>query len=163
MSGEVHELVETLRSGSEAARRDAAEKLARLEAEAQAAAVPLVEACASADETLRDWAVAALEGLGPPDAKDVGPLAALVEHSSLDVAYWAATLLGRLRGQAAAAVPALVEALGEGHEMPLRQRAAWALGHIGPAAAAARESLQRAAEDADCRLARLAQDALGRL
>jgi hypothetical protein len=163
MTAEIETLVAALQTGSAAARLAAAEKLAALESAAHAAAVPLVEACAAEDAALRDWAVAALEGLGPPAAKDVAALAALLKHASLDAAYWAATLLGRLQGQAAAAVPALVAALGDQNEMPLRERAAWALGQIGPPASAAREALERAAAGADRRLARLAAEALARL
>ena len=40
------------------------------------------------------------------------------------------------------------------------QRAAWALGKIGPAAAAGRAALEKAAAAADPRLARLAREAL---
>jgi HEAT repeat protein len=163
MSEEVQALVEALQTGSAAAQLEAAEKLARMESAAQAAAVPLVEACACEDEALRDWVVAALEGLGPPPAAHVGRLAALVGHESLDTAYWAATLLGRLGERAEGALPALVEGLAQHVEMPVRERAAWALGQIGPRAGAAREALERAAESADRRLARLAQEALGRL
>lgn len=163
MSAEVQALVEALKSGSPAARLEAAEKLARLESAARAAAVPLVEACASDNEQVRDWVVAALEGLGPPGIDDVDRLAALAKHASLDAAYWAVTLLGRLKDAAAAAVPALAEALDDYPDMPVRQRAAWALGQIGPAASAAREALQRAADGDDRRLARLASEALARL
>ena len=47
--------------------------------------------------------------------------------------------------------------------LPVRQRAAWALGEIGPAAAAAVPTLQKAAGDPDPRLARLAQEAIDQI
>jgi HEAT repeat protein len=131
--------------------------------EARAAAVPLVEACETEDDQLREWVAAALEELGPPDVADVANLAALVERSPLDVAYWAATLLGRLEDQAAAAVPNLAWALANHPEMAVRQRAAWALGKIGPAANRARDALTEAAENSNRRLASLARDAMDRL
>jgi HEAT repeat protein len=163
MNADVPALVRTLETGEVAAQREAAAKLARLESAAQAAAVALVGACASPDEQVRDWAVAALEGLGPPSPSDVARLSKLVGQASLDSAYWAATLLGRLQSQAAAAVPALAEALENHAEMPVRERAAWALGQVGPAAAAGRAALERATHSDDRRLARLAQEALARL
>ena len=70
-----------------------------------------------------------------PRPADASALAALVNKPSLDVAYWAATLLGRLESQAAPAVPQLAEALDRHTESTVRERAAWALGKIGPAAA----------------------------
>ncbi len=42
----------------------------------------------------------------------------------------------------------------------VRQRAAWALGRIGPVASAALQSLETAAASNDARLARLAQRAM---
>jgi HEAT repeat protein len=45
-------------------------------------------------------------------------------------------------------------------DLPVRERAAWALGEIGPAARSASPALQAAAKSADTRLARLAAKAL---
>jgi HEAT repeat protein len=163
MTDRILNLVTLLTSASAAERLHAAEQLARMETEARGAAVALVEACATDDDQLRDWIAAALEALGPPDAADVPKLAALVGSSSLDAAYWAVTLLGRLDAEAAPAVPKLIEALASHPEMPVRQRAAWALGKIGPAAGAARDALTLAAESPDPRLANLVREALGRL
>jgi HEAT repeat protein len=93
----------------------------------------------------------------------VHPLAALVGDQNSDVGHWAATLLGRLGGQAAAAVPALAAALAGPLDAAVRQRAAWALGEVGPSAAVALEQLRHAASGSDPRLARLAQDATKRI
>ena len=163
MTANLHALLTALESGSLAVRRDAAEKLAQLESDACGAAVPLVVTCETDDEPLREWATAALESLGPPEESDVAKLAALVGRPSLDVAYWAATLLGRLESKAAPAAPNLVQALITHPEMAVRQRAAWALGKIGPAAGAARDALAQAAQSPDRRLARLAREAIGHL
>jgi HEAT repeat protein len=163
MSESVSHLIALLASAAPADRIDAAEKLARLETAAQPAAVALVRACALEDDQLRDWVVAALEALGPPDEGDVANLAAMVDSSSLDSAYWAVTLLGRLQDKAAPAVPQLAGALANHAEMPVRERAAWALGRIGPSAAQARDALTTAAQGPDARLAKLAGDALARL
>ncbi|MBW3543175.1 MAG: HEAT repeat domain-containing protein [Planctomycetes bacterium] len=145
---------------AEAVRRAAAaESLARLGPNARAAAVPLVRAAGDADEAVREWAVAALEELGPPERADAKSLAELLA-STEGSAYWAATLLGRLRAEAAEAVPALAAALAADRPLSVRQRAAWALGQIGTAAVAALDALRTAAAADEPRLARLAGIAL---
>ncbi|REK10748.1 MAG: hypothetical protein DWQ37_14970 [Planctomycetota bacterium] len=163
MAGELDHLLETLKRGSAAERSEAAQRLAGLGPEAQPAAVPLVEACGTEDESLREWVTAALEELGPPPEAAVPRLAQLLADENLDTAYWAATLLGRLEEQAAPAVPQLAQALGEHHELAVRERAAWALGKIGSAAAAARHPLEAAAGGSERRLATLAGRALTQL
>lgn len=160
---DVNSLANALSHGTPEERVAAAEALARLGAEASPAAVAIVQALEIDDEGLRDWLVAALEELGPPAAADVPALAALVKKSSLDAAYWAATLLGRSESQAASAVPQLAESLDKHAESTVRERAAWALGKIGPAAAAARGSLEAAAKGGNARLARLAGEALSQI
>jgi HEAT repeat protein len=162
MTTDLSALVFSLRSGDPDERQAAAEKLSQLGPAAQPAAVALVEACERDDEA-RESAVAALEELGPPPATDVMKLASLLQHPALDVAYWAATLLGRLEVQAAPAADDLIRALRSHAELAVRQRAAWALGKIGPAAIAAQEALRAAAAGSDPRLASLAREAIGHL
>ncbi len=144
-------------------RREAAERLARLGPEARPAAVPLVRACGDESEEVAQWAAAALEELGPPDAKDLEALAGLLRDAKADTGYWAATLLGRLGEEAGRAVAHLAAALDGGPELSVRQRAAWALGRIGPAARGAVEALRRAEASEDPRLARLAAQALKKI
>ncbi len=160
---DVHALVRILESQDLSARTTAAEKLAQLGELAQPAAVALVHAVNSEDEDLREWAVGALEGLGPPATDDVPKLTALLNRPEPDVAYWATTLLGRLKGDAAAAVGPLIEALNTHPATTVRERAAWALGQMGPAAAAAKDDLDQAAQSPSPRLAKLAQAALQQL
>ena len=116
---------------------------------------------------MSDWAHAALESLGPPAANDAAALAKLLSDEALDVAYWAATLLGRLGeddgSSCGAVVKPLVTALEHYPESAVRERAAWALGQIGPTAAEALPALQAAAAGTIPRLARLAKDAIGRI
>lgn len=145
-------------SGEE--RAAAAEQLAKNPSECQAAAVPLVRATADEDESVREWATAALEEMGPPAVDDCQALTQILAQDAADAAYWAATLLGRLESSAAAATPALATAI-EKHSAPnVRHRAAWALGQIGSAAKSARPQLEAAAKSSDARLARLAAKAL---
>jgi HEAT repeat protein len=162
MAADISELVAGLTHSDPAKRREAAERLSRLGPDAREAAVPLVRACAEKEE-IRNWAAAALEELGPPRCADVGSLASLLGDPDGDVAYWAATLLGRLEGQAASAVPALAAAVASRSGVGVRQRAVWALGRIGPPAVDALEALVQAAADENPRLARLARRAIDRI
>lgn len=139
-------------------RAQAAEELSQLGSDAQPAAVALVLTCGDEAEEVRQWASSALEEIGPPLSSDVGQLASLLKHESPDVGYWAATLLGRLKAEAAPAVDALAHAVAGSPHLSVRQRAAWALGEIGSPAAI--PSLKKAATDPDPRLARLAQQAI---
>jgi len=105
--------------------------------------------------------MAALEGVGPPPADSAAELAELLGDLRPDVAYWAATLLGRLKADAAGTVPALAAALKATAGTTVQERAAWALGQIGPAANGAKAALEQAAAAKDQpRLARLAAEAL---
>lgn len=142
------------------ARAQAAEALARQGPEARHAATALVRATGDREESVRDWAVAALEDLGPPPEEDVQPLSALAANPDLNIAYWACTLLGRLRGEAAGAVDALAHCLANHRELAVRERAAWALGQIGRPAQSAVGTLQQAMQAGDARLSRLAAKAI---
>jgi len=153
-------LAADLGSADPGVRSTAAENLARMAEAAAPAAAELVRACGDANEQVREQAVAALEDLGPPPAEAIGRLIELVGHDDPLAAYWATTLLGRAGEDAARAVPALAGCLASPADLSVKQRAAWALGKIGAPAASAREALDRAAGDADPRLARLATEAL---
>lgn len=160
MPNDITSLTAALSSPEADARATAAETLMRMATEAAPAAVPLVEACRDDDERVRESAVAALEELGPPPKDTLARLTVLVGDKNPLTAYWAVTLLGRCGEAATHAVEALAQAVGAGADLSVRQRAAWALGQIGPAASAARGVLEKAAGGADPRLARLASDAL---
>lgn len=141
-------------------RLQAAETLGQMAEQAQDAAPALVRACADVAEEVREAAVGALESLGPPASTDVKTLTALLAEDNADVAYWAATLLGRLGADAREAVPALVQTLAKNDAPSACERAAWALGQIGPAARNAVDALQDASTQPNPRLARLAREAL---
>lgn len=160
MSADISPLVTALRDSDPAQRGKAAEQLSRLGPDARAAATRLVRACGDESEEVRQWAAAALEELGPPAADDVDLLVSLLRDEHSDVGYWSATLLGRLQSDAGAAAPALAAAVAGSPHISVRQRSAWALGKIGPRAAAALEPLHRAATTDDPRLARLARRAI---
>ena len=150
-------LSQMLHAADSADRKRAAQSLASLGDQAQAAAVPLVRSCGDPDESVREWSVAALEKIAAPDPADVQSLISLVDAESQDVAFWAVTLLGRLDEAPAAGVEALARSLADSRHLAVRQRAAWALGRIGSPAAAAVADLESATGAADSRLARLAR------
>lgn len=153
-------LTASLSASDAAARAEAAEQLAQLGSDARPAALALLIACGDETEEVRQWAAEALEGMGPPEVADLERLISLVEARSADVGYWAVTLLGRLKGDAAPAVDALATVVAERGDLTVRHRAAWALGEIGPPAAKVLPALQKAGADPDPRLSRLAQEAI---
>ncbi len=160
MNTDIALLISQLEGHDAAQQVAAAEKLAQLGPSAQAAAVALVRTIGLPDEEVLEFCTAALEEIGPPAADQINLLAALVGDCSSDIAYWAATLLGRAGTLSATAVPQLVQVLEGEADLPVRERAAWALGEIGPAAKPAAPALQSAANTNDARLARLAKKAL---
>ena len=157
---DIRGLAEQLAGGDADRRADAAERLCRAGSAAAAAAVPLVRACADEDDRVREWTVAALEELGPAPLGVIPQLSELAGSRHPLVAYWATTLLGRSGHDAATAVPVLVKSLESDGDPSVVERAAWALGKIGPGAASAREALEKAGGGNDPRLARLAREAL---
>ena len=161
--GRIVPLIERLNGADLESRRQAAESLGQMGNEAQPAAVALVQACANDDEALREWVVAALEQLGPPAQNDLPALCRLLEDHHELSAYWAATLIGRLQGQAIAAVGGLAECVRHGPHPSVQQRAIWAVGQLGAAAREATGVLQQAAASSDPRTARLAREVLERI
>ena len=158
MPQDVSQLMDALGSASAADRLEAPRQLARAGESARGAAVPLVRAMGDEEEEVREWAASALEEMGPPSHDDVPALGELLSSKTAsDVRYWAATLLGR--AQDARAVEPLIQALSS-DDLAVRERAAWALGRIGPAARAAIEPLRAAASSDQARLARVASRAL---
>lgn len=157
---DIKALLQRLSAANADERADAAERLCRAGEAARGAAVDLVRACGDADDRVREWAAAALEELGAPPTDATKNLTELAGASDPLVAYWAVTLLGRSGALAASAGTVLAGLVDGAADMAVRQRAAWALGKIGPAAGAARDALTRAAGNSDPRLARLAAEAL---
>jgi HEAT repeat protein len=160
---ELPSLIMELESPDPGKRAAAAQRLAGLAEDARLASVPLVRAVADQHEQVREWATEALELIGAPPASEVGALTLLLSHGSSDVAYWAATLLGRCGEAAAPAAHDLAAVVGSDRDTAVRQRVAWALGRIGHASQPVLEALARAAASTDRRLARLAQQALDTL
>lgn len=142
-ASQVQAWIQQLQSQVEAQRIAAIEHLARSPA-IQAAAVALVEASGDASETVRQLATGALEDLGPPAPSDLPRLIGLLDHAADDVAYWAATLVGRLAGEAVPAAERLVEAARR--DGAAGERALWAIAQIGQQAAAIATRLEALAQ-----------------
>lgn len=141
-------------------RAEAVERLGRMGVDAAPAAIELIHATADPSETVRDWATNALENLGPPPAGLEPQLNELARNSLGDQAYWAVTLLGRLEMPGEATITTLAEVVVGARDAKVRQRAAWALGNLGPEAKPALPQLQAATQLTDSRLARLAGRAI---
>lgn len=159
MNDDLATLIDGLESADATTRASAAQKLATLGQDSAAAAVSLVRCNGDEHEEVREWASAALEECGPPAADNADALANLLTGTVSDVAYWAATLLGRLTDEATPiVVDRLIAALQQRSEPAVRQRIVWALGEIGGAACDALPLLQSITADADDpRLQRLAK------
>ena len=162
MTADISGLIADLSAPDDAARIAAAEQLQN-RPDAVAAAVPLVHATGDANEQVREYATSALEDMAPPAEEDIATIMGLLGNSSPEVAYWAATLLGRCGSKAAASVEPLAATMLGAEAATVRQRAAWALGEMGAQAGPARSALEQAAQSDDRRLARFATAALGKL
>lgn len=160
MAEPLENLVESLRQPDVERRRSAAEQLARLGQDAREACLPLVRALADSDETVREHAAAALEDLGLPRDQHRQELEDLLGSRNDDVAYWSATLLGRLQSPASA--PALATALRNSQSLAVKERIVWAIGRIGAHDPDVIKSLQALTGGSHPRLARLAAEALNR-
>ncbi|MGI9469924.1 MAG: HEAT repeat domain-containing protein [Rubripirellula sp.] len=154
----VMEEQQKLHSSDLTERAEAAELLAQMGSDAVVAAVDLVQACGDEPE-VRDWAVAALEELGPPLHSSLEPLQPLVSSQNPLVAYWAITLLGRAGHEAQACQDCIAKALSS-EDASVQERAAWALGKIGASSATSTEALKSAAESSNTRLSRIAAASL---
>jgi HEAT repeat protein len=160
MNTDLSRLIAQLEGTDAEAQIAAANELASRGRDAQGAIVALVRTVGIPNEEVLEACTAALEEAGPPTADQIRPLMPLVSDCSGDIAYWAVTLIGRAGAEAAPALPALVQVLESDADLPVRERAAWALGEIGPGAKSATAALATAANCDDARLARLAKKAL---
>ncbi|MDG2015126.1 MAG: HEAT repeat domain-containing protein [Pirellulaceae bacterium] len=140
-------------------RAAAAEHLCQAGEGVAEAAVDLVKACGD-EESVQVWAVAALEEMGPPPVSTIPQLIELANDHQSIVAYWAITLLGRAEDASSQSEGVLTELLLTAGDISVRERAAWALGRLGPESQAAIDALKTVADSDSVRLARLAEEAL---
>lgn len=113
------------------------------------------------NEEIRDWACEALESHVTPMPNEVSELIELLRNTNEgEIEYWTATMIGRLGVVASGATGALANCLLESRCLAARERAAWALSEIGPAARAAVNALLQIGPDDPPRLQRLAASAI---
>ncbi len=113
------------------------------------------------DGPTRDLAAEVLDKIARPAAQELGGLMqTLRETTDGELEYWATTLIGRLGPLGAPATGLLATVLLDSACLAARERAAWALAEIGPAARAAMNSLRQIGHDDPPRLRRLAESAL---
>lgn len=130
MPDDVQSLAQLLASDDPSARLSAAEQLSTRGEDAAEVAVALIKALGDEDESVRQLIGSALEDCGPPRRDAIEELEQLLSNSNADIAYWAATLLGRLEAGAIQAVESLRTAAAEHPSQEVRKRATWALGKI---------------------------------
>ncbi|MFO0914284.1 MAG: hypothetical protein U0795_15095 [Pirellulales bacterium] len=91
----------------------------------------LLDSLTSDSESVREWAVAALEDCGSPPMDAIASLTGRLATVGEDQLYWTATLLGRLGPAAKSAVDALRAAHARTPAGPIAKRVEWALEKIG--------------------------------
>jgi HEAT repeat protein len=149
-----------LRSPDLTARREAAEQFAASPEASRIGCLELLEAVNDSDDDVREWVSEALEGMGAPDAAVLPALIRRLEDADADRGYWAATLIGRLGPDGSQATAGLSDALRDHTSLATRERAAWALGKIGPAAKSALPTLHSVIQEGVPRLSKLAAAAI---
>lgn len=145
--------------GSPIERARAAENLAQQGSGAAYAACELTAACGDTDE-VSNWAVAALEQLGPPPSPAVDSLAGMAQSENPLIGYWAVTLLGRAGPEAKIHQRLLAALLQDSGDLAVREKAAWSLGKMQADCLEATLALQQAAQAPEPRLSRIAAKAL---
>lgn len=130
MARDLSSFIKDLSADDVPTRAAAAEKLNEMGEAASPAAIALIDALQDADESVRQLSNSALENCGPPPDDLIDELEHRLTSDSTDVAYWAATLLGRLEAGAVQAVESLKTAAADHPADEVRQRATWALGKI---------------------------------
>ncbi|MDF1842507.1 MAG: HEAT repeat domain-containing protein [Rubripirellula sp.] len=124
----------------------------------------VVPLAGSLDDDVRIYAAEAMESTIRPTLSEQLILIQLLESTQdSEICYWAATMLGRLGSDAGAAAVALETCVRQSMYLPARERAAWALSQIGPAASVALPTLHKAAETAPPRLKHFATVAIERI
>lgn len=151
--------LQQLQHGSPNERATAAEHLAQQGPAAAYAASELASACGDTEE-VSNWAVAALEELGPPPSSTLDALVRLAQAEKPLIAYWAVTLLGRAGPDAKVHQRTLANLLQNSGDLAVQEKAAWSLGRIHADSPQATQALQRAAVSAESRLSRVAAKAL---
>jgi hypothetical protein len=154
------QLSRMLQSPDVTTRRQAAEHLSQNPDAATELAVDLVKAIGDTDRQVMEYAVATLEELGEPSPLHLARLAKLIADENPDVQYWAVTLIGRAGPAASEYSTQLASVVASEAQPQVRERAAWAITRIGPAAAPVRRLLEPFRDAEPSSLARAVRKAL---
>ncbi|MDZ4821445.1 MAG: hypothetical protein SGJ20_20980 [Planctomycetota bacterium] len=152
------QLASQLKSPDAQIRLQAAERL--MNEPSLVSATVLLDAVADSSEEVREAIVAALENLETPDAGEIKAIAERLQNPSANVAYWAATLLGRCSQDAAVVLPAILQVLQNRQEPEVQERLVLAIERIGPGAKPALAVLQKLETSSNPRLQRLVASAM---
>ncbi len=160
---EPSQIIQDLSSIDSEQRRGAAETCAKHPDLAKTATIPLCRLASDPDEEVAQWASAALEEMGAPSSEELDALVGLFPSDEA-TAYWAVTLVGRLKPADTAVMKRLVELI-EASKTPteVRNRAIWAVTQMGGKGPAVQKALEHAAQSQNPRTARLASKALTKL
>jgi len=183
-------LISAMQDGSAYVRRRAAQALGRIGAQGEGVASALTRGLEDKDKRVRVWSASALQRVQPASGRGLAELVRFLGGGRRDKKKDAVRAIGEAGPAAKDAAPALIkafktigqegrmdflaEALGKmgpagidtliaalrGGDAETRNRAAWALGWLGPDAKAALPALINATKDADPTVRFLAEDAL---
>jgi len=121
----------------------------------------VIQLVADKNEEVCMWACEALESRISPSPTEVVELIELLRDAKDgEVAYWTATMIGRLGSNASGATAVLANVLLDSPCLAARERAAWALSEIGPPAKSAMNALKQIGPEDPPRLQRLAAFAI---
>lgn len=160
---EPSQIIQDLDSTDLGQRLAAVEACAKHPELARAATIPLCRLVSDPDQQIAEWATAALEEMGPPASEELDALVGMFTSDEA-TAYWAVTLVGRLKPSDDATVKLLVEQI-EASDTPneVRNRAIWAIDQMGGTGPDVVKAFEKAAQSQNPRTARLATKALAKL
>ncbi|PQO31733.1 HEAT repeat domain-containing protein [Blastopirellula marina] len=159
---EPSQIIQDLASSDLGQRLSAVETCAKHPELARTATIPLCRLVSDPDEQVAEWATAALEEMGPPASEELDALVSMFSSAEA-TAYWAVTLVGRLKPSDAATVALLAELIeASGTPDEVRNRAIWAIDQTGATTPDVRQALTQAAHSEQPRTARLAAKALAK-
>lgn len=154
-------LKDRLSHSSPAVRRSAAQAVVTAGGYQTGVTAAMLALVADRDERTRHWACEALDRVIAPAPDEIGDLIEILrETRDGETEYWTVTMLGRLGAVAGRSAGVLASVLLDSSCLAARERAAWALSQIGPAARSSLNALRQIGEDDPPRLRRLAEAAM---
>lgn len=139
---------------------DELQKLANDPELARQSLAAIARALTNEDEETRNWAIEALENMGPPPLEESDGIVDWTRQHSTLVACWGCKLIGRLEENANRYQQDLVRLVQSHDSLEVRQEAAAALGKLGTLGTQTREILSSISDDHDPRLKRMIARAL---